>query len=231
MVEVLMPVNVESGTVVVYTDVACAWSTVGLSRFYAARDRAGAADRLRVDHRLFLLEDLNRFPIPKRHVDAEIPVVGPLAPGLGFRPWRPDPSTWPVTVVPADEAVHAAKLQSLEAAEQLDMALRLAFFRDNRCISLLHEILDVAGGCDAVDVDELGAALDDGRARAGMMRGYREHRDDVQGIPSFFLPDGSVVLNPGIELRWEGEPDSGYPVVERDDPKAYDELVDRALGE
>ncbi len=41
------------------------------------------------------------------------------------------------------------------AAEQLDMALRLAFFRDSRCISLHHEILDIASGCDRVDTDAL----------------------------------------------------------------------------
>jgi predicted DsbA family dithiol-disulfide isomerase len=224
-----MSVDVEPGTVVLYTDVACGWSTVGLARFFAARERTGAEERLRVDHRLFLLEDVNRFPIPKRFLDAEIPIVGPLAPELQFKPWQQDPSTWPVTVAPANEAVHAAKMQSLEAAEQLDMALRLAFFRDSRCISLLHEILDIAQECDRVDSDELGAALDEGRARGTMMRDYRSHRDDVQGSPHFFLPDGSDVHNPGIQLRWEGEPGAGYPIVEHDDPQAYDELVARAL--
>ena len=42
---------------VVYTDVVCAWSTVALQRFYAARSRLGLEDRVRVDHRLYLLED------------------------------------------------------------------------------------------------------------------------------------------------------------------------------
>lgn len=139
---------------------------MGLARLYAAREQAQAQDRLRVDHRLFLLEDINRFPIPKRYLDAEIPVAGPLAPELGFKPWQQDPSAWPVTVAPANEAVHAAKAQSYAAAEQLDMALRLAFFRDSRCISLHHEILDIASGCDRVDTDALVEALDTG-ARAG----------------------------------------------------------------
>lgn len=225
-----MTIDVAPDTVVVYTDVACAWSTVGLARLYAARDRARAQDRLRVDHRLFLLEDVNRFPIPKRYLDAEIPVVGPRGPKLGFKPWQRDPSTWPVTVAPANEAVHAAKAQSYAAAEQLDMALRLAFFRDSRCVSLRHEILDIASACDRVDTDALAEALDTGSARGAMMRDYREHRDDVQGSPHFFLADGSDVHNPGIGLRWEGEPGAGYPVVEDDDPGAYDALVRRALG-
>jgi predicted DsbA family dithiol-disulfide isomerase len=219
-------VRAEPGTVVVWTDVVCAWSTVALHRFYAARARLGLDDAVRVDHRLFLLEDVNRFAIPQRMLDAEIPVVGRLEPDLGLSPWAGEPAAWPVTFLPADEAVHAAKQQSLAAAEQLDMALRLAFFRDSRCLSMLHEVVDVAGGCDLVDADEIAAALDDGRARAPMMAGYRAHRDEVQGSPHFFLADGSDVHNPGIEMH----PDEagGYPVVDSDDPSAYDDLVRRA---
>lgn len=54
--------------------------------------------------------------------------------------------------------------------------------------------------------------------------------DDVQGSPHFFLADGSDVHNPGIELHWEGEPGSGFPVVDTDDPSAIDELVRRAAN-
>jgi hypothetical protein len=45
------------------------------------------------------------------------------------------------------------------------MALRLGFWRDSRCISMRHEILDVAADCDRVDVDRLRDDLDSGRAR------------------------------------------------------------------
>lgn len=222
-----MAVTVAPGTVALYTDVVCAWSTVALHRFYAARSRLGLDDQVRVDHRLFLLEDVNRFAIPQRMLDAEIPVVGQLEPALGMSPWAGEPSSWPVTVLPADEAVHAAKQQSPAAAEQLDMALRLAFFRDSRCISMLHEVVDVARGCDLVDADAIAAALDDGRARAAMMADYRAHREDVQGSPHFFLADGSDVHNPGTEQH---SSDAGYPVVDSDDPSVYDDLVRRAAG-
>jgi hypothetical protein len=126
--------------------------------------------------------------------------------------------------------VPAAKTQSYAAAEQLDMALRLAFFRDSRCVSLHHEILDIASACDQVNTDALAGALDAGSARGAMMRDYRERRDDIQGSSYFFLPDGSDVPNPGIGLRWEGEPGAGYLVGKNDDPGAYDALVRRALG-
>ncbi|MGY1753578.1 DsbA family protein [Blastococcus sp. SYSU D01042] len=222
------PLTVAPGTVVVYTDVICAWSTVALHRFLAARSRLGLDDAVRVDHRLFLLEDVNRFAIPQRMLDAEIPVVGQLEPGLGMSPWAGEPSSWPVTVLPADEAVHAAKQQSAAAAEQLDMALRLAFFRDSRCISMLHEVVDVARSCDLVDDDAIAAALDDGRARGPMMADYRANRERVQGSPHFFLADGSDVHNPGIAMH--PDEDGGYPVVDSDDPSVYDDLVRRAAA-
>jgi predicted DsbA family dithiol-disulfide isomerase len=220
--------EVRAGTIVVYTDIACAWSTVAIARLLRARAELGLDDEVAIDHRLFLLEDVNGFPIPKRFLDAEIPVVGALEPDLGWKVWQADPSTWPVTTAPANEAVHAAKRQSFRAAEQLDMALRLAFFRDSRCVALRHEILDIAKGCSDVDTGALGAALDDGSARGRMMRDYRENREAVQGSPHLFFADGHDVHNPGIELRWVGEQGAGFPVVEKDDPAVFRELVQRA---
>ena len=214
--------------VVVFTDVVCGWSTVALHRFYQARERLGLTDVVRVDHQLYLLEDLNRFPIPKRYLDVELPVVGALAPDFGWSPWQGDASTWPITSLLPNEAVHAAKRQSTRAAEDLDMALRHAFFTDSRPISLLHEIVEVAEKCDAVDADVLRRDLDDGSARGEMMRGYRENADDVQGSPHFFLADGYDVHNPGIELHWEGDPGAGFPVVDADDAGAIEDLVQRA---
>ncbi|CDP87441.1 MULTISPECIES: DsbA family oxidoreductase [Mycolicibacterium] len=225
-----MKIDVQPGTVVVFTDVVCGWSTVALHRFYAAREKAGLTDAVRVDHQLFLLEDVNEFPIPKRYLDSEIPVVGALAPEFGWKPWQGDASTWPITSLLTNEAVHAAKRQSLPAAERLDMALRHAFFTDSRPVSLLHEIIGVAQRCSGVDAGALRRDLEQGTARAEMMRGYRDHRDEVQGSPHFFLPDGSDVHNPGIELHWVGEPGAGFPVVDSDDPAAMDELVKRAAG-
>ncbi len=124
-----MKMAVRPGTVVVFTDVVCGWSTVALHRFYQARKRLGLTDKVRIDHQLFLLEDVNRFAIPKRLRDSEIRAVGTLAPEFGWKPWQGDASTWPR--------------------------------RD----------------------------LEDGTARAEMMRSYRRYSDDVQGSPHFFLSD------------------------------------------
>ena len=224
-----MSVSVESGTIVLFSDVVCGWATVALHRFYRARERLGLTDEVRVDHRLFLLEDVTRFPIPKRFLDSEIPVVGSLEPEFGWKPWQGDASTWPITALLSNEAVHAAKRQSAAASEELDLAIRHAFFSDSRPISLLHELVEIAAGCPSVNVDALQRDLDEGAARAPMMRGYREHVDDVRGSPHFFLADGSDVHNPGVELHWECEPGAGFPIVDRDDADVYERLVKRAV--
>lgn len=221
-------IAVRPGTIVVYTDVVCGWSTIALYRLYRERDKAGLTESLHVDHRLFALEDVNRFPVPKRYLEAEIPVLGACEPDFGWKPWQEDPTTWPGTSLPANEAVHAAARQSLRAAEEMDMAVREAFFRDSRPIHLHHELCDIAAGCPSVDVDALAEMLDAGTAREAMMRDYRAHVGQVQGSPHFFVADGSDVHNPGITVHWVGEPGAGFPVVDSDDPSVFADLVRRA---
>lgn len=217
-------------TITAFTDVMCGWSTLAFHRFYRARGAAGLDGRLFLDPQLFLLEDINEMALNTKTIEGEKPVIGALAEELGFGSWQRDPSEYPVTSLLANEAVHAAKEQSPAAVEQLDMALRLAFWSKSRCISMLHEVLDVAGGCDQVDVDRLREALDSGRARGPMMRTYRTSRKGVQGSPHFFLPDGTDVHNPGIEMHQVGEPGAGFLVVDSDDPSVYDDMVQRAAA-
>jgi predicted DsbA family dithiol-disulfide isomerase len=183
--------EVAPGTVVVYTDVVCGWSTVALHGLARARAEAGLDDTEQAE------ADNDDAEHTRRHDGRHL---------------------------------HAAKLQSLRASEQLDMALRLAFFRDSRCIALRHEIVDVAAGCDAVDADALGEALDDGRIRGRMRADARAHRDAVQGSSHLFLADGHVVHNPGIELHRQGDPGGGFPVVGSYDPEVFGELVARAAA-
>jgi predicted DsbA family dithiol-disulfide isomerase len=209
----------------VFGDVMCGWATLALHRFYRARTAAGLDGRLHVDLQLFLLEDVNRIALNTRTIEPEKPVIGALATELAFTQWQRDPSEYPVTSLPANEAVHAAKEQSPAAAEELDMALRLGFWRDSRCISMRHEILDIADGCEHVDVDRLSEAFDSGRARGQMLRTYLAARDEVEGSPHFFLADGSNVHNPGIRIHQEGESGAGFLMVDADDPTAHDELV------
>ena len=50
----------------IYTDVACAWSTAAVHRLLPARADLSLDDAARIDHRCFQLEDVNAFPIPKK---------------------------------------------------------------------------------------------------------------------------------------------------------------------
>jgi hypothetical protein len=159
---------------------------------------------------------VNGRATPKPTLDAEIPVASRLVNRV-FRSWSGALHEWPVTTLLALEAVRAAG----EKAEDLDRALRRAFFHDSRCISLRSVVLDVANGVGA-DVE---AALDDGRCRRAVIDDLALARSSsVKGSPHAFLPDGSDVHNPGIELHW----DAGKPVIDGDDPKVWDELVIRA---
>ncbi|HVF14306.1 MAG TPA: DsbA family protein [Acidimicrobiales bacterium] len=227
---VISPV-ISPGTIVVWSDLACPWAHLAVYRLHQARDSLDLAGAVRFDHRAFVLEVANSRPTPKRILDAEIPVVGALDPGAGWQMWQEDLSCWPVTTLPALEAVQAAKEQGLAAAEQLDRALRVALFGGSRCISLRSVILEVAGECEQVDEDRLRDALDDGRARRMMMDQHAAADDaGVKGSPHLFLPDGTEAHNPGVEFRWEGEHGKGFPVVTADNPTIYTELLQRAAA-
>jgi predicted DsbA family dithiol-disulfide isomerase len=227
----LSDVDVAPGTLAVFADLGCPWAHVAVCRLWAARERAGLSERLRFDVRAFPLELVNERPTPFTAVQVlEVPVLSALEPAAGWEPWSAEPTTWPVTMLPAMEAVEAAKEQGLEASEHLDIELRRAFFGASRCLSLRTVILDVAAGCGRLDADALAEALDDGRARRSMLDGYWSAAETVKGSPHVFLPDGSDELNPGIELHWEGEKGARRLVIDRDDSSIYDDLVRRAAG-
>jgi predicted DsbA family dithiol-disulfide isomerase len=215
--------------IVVWSDVGCPWSHLAVHRLHEARRRLGLEGRVLFDHRAFPLEIVNARPTPKTTLDAEIPVAGARAPEAGWQPWPGHEWHWPVTTLPALEAVQAAKAQGLAASETLDRALRRAFFGQSRCISMRHVVLEVAEECGGVDVEALRDALDDGQARRTVLEHHRRaERDGVKGSPHVFLADGTSVHNPGITMHWEGEHGAGFPVVDADDPSVYDDLLHRA---
>ncbi len=223
-------IDVAPGTIAVYTDLGCPWSHLAVHRLLSTRAAMGLDAEVTLDHRPFLLEDVNAEPTPRRILDAEIPVLGGLDPGAGWQMWQAEEWAWPVTMLLPMEAVQAAKAQSLKASEQLDRALRVAFFGRSRCVSLHSVVLEVAAGCSEVDVDALAEALDDGRARRPLLDQHRgaEASDEVNGSPHLFLPDGTNAHNPGIEMHWEGEHGRGFPVVTKDDPSIYGDLLVQA---
>lgn len=224
--------NVAPGTLQVWSDLGCPWSHVVVWRLWDARRRLGLEDAVRFDHHAFPLELFNAEPTPKLRTDAEWPVAQQLAPRAGWQAWDAAAHEWPVTMLPPMEAVQAAKLQSLAAAEELDRGLRRAFWAESRCISLRHVILEVATECDVVDPAQLAEALDAGRARRALFDDWTVARGEaVRGSAHLFAPDGTDAQNPGIEIgfRDDGSVVGAY-AVEHDDPGAIEELVRRAAG-
>ena len=223
--------DVERGTIALWSDVACPWATLAVVRLHETRERLGLVGRVVLDHRPFSLELANERPTPKRVLEAEIPVAGSRAPNFGWKPWQGQPHEWPATTLLALEAVQAAKAQRPEAGEQLDLALRRAFFVESRCIAMRHVLLDVATRCPTVDVHRLRDDLDRGAHRATLMEQTLGANDrGVSGSPHLFLPDGDDVFNPGVELHWQGDHGAGFPVIDADDPSVYDDLLKRAAA-
>jgi predicted DsbA family dithiol-disulfide isomerase len=221
-------IEVPKGRVVVFSDVGCPWAHLAVFRLHRARSMLGLENEITFEHRSFPLEIFNERPTPRKVLDAEIPVAGALEPEAGWQLWRRPDYQYPVTTLPALEAVHAARLQGDAAQEQLDRALRVAFFGKSEIISMRHVILEVAEGCDAVDANELAAALDDGRSRSTVMSDYHTAQtSDVQGSPHVFVA-GADAPNPGIEMHWHKEHGTGFPVVDKDDPSVYEDLLTRA---
>jgi len=223
--------EVARGTIAVWSDLHCTWAHVAVWRLWDARRRLGLTERVRFDHRIFPLELFNNEPTPYRTVAAEVPACGALAPRAGWQVWQAPMTDWPVTTLLPMEAVQAAKEQSLQASEELDRALRAAFFAESRCISLRHVILEVAIECESVDVAALADALDDGRFRRRISDDWQAaQRDGACGSPPRFFSDGSDAHNPGVTFHWEGDHGIGFPVIDADDPTVYDELLRRAAG-
>jgi predicted DsbA family dithiol-disulfide isomerase len=224
--------DVAPGTIVVWSDIGCPWAHLAVYRLHATRRRLGLDDTVRFEHRPFPLELFNERVTPRRTLAAEVPVVGARDPGAGWQAWQAPEWEWPVTTLPALEAVQAAAAQDARAAEELDRALRVAFFGESRCISARHVILEVASKCDLVDTESLAGTLDDGVARRTVIARFEEAgaSEAITGSPHLFLPDGTDAHNPGITMHWEGIPGEGFPVIDDDDPGVYDELLRRAAG-
>jgi predicted DsbA family dithiol-disulfide isomerase len=222
--------DVPKGTIAMYGDIACPWAHLAGLRLMRWRARLGLTDRVHFDMRAFPLELVNERPTPKRILDEEIPVAGALEPSAEWQVWQRESHEWPVTTLLPLEAVAAARELGQDAHERLAFGLRHALFAQSRCVSLRHEVLSVARD-EGIDTWALARALDNGRARRVVLDQFHDHVDGpVKGSPHLFLPDGSDVHNPGIDMHWEGEPGVGFPVVDNDDESVYEDILTRVAA-
>lgn len=220
-----------AGVVVLYSDIGCPWGSLAVHRLRRRRAERGLDDEVRIDHRAFPLELFNEQVTPKTIVDSEVAVVGSHEPDLAWRPWSRKEREYPSTTLLPLEAVQAAKAEAvggLRASEDLDAALRSAWYADSRSIHLWSELLAIAAELPTVDADALAARLRDGAGRAEVFAQWDESKRHAQGSPHLHLTDGTSVHNPGITLEWTDQQFAGMPRIAADDVGTYDDLLDRA---
>jgi predicted DsbA family dithiol-disulfide isomerase len=217
-------------TLVVYSDLNCSFAHLAVHRLHETRRRLGLEDVVWFDHRAFPLELFNKRVNKRPGVDSEISVVGALEPDAGWQLWQRHDWEYPVTTLPALEAVQAAKAQGWPASEQLDRGLRRAFWAQSRCISMRHVILEIAAETGAVDTEVLASDLDTGRARSAVLLNYAQACGGrVNCSPHLFLFDGTEAANPGVHRRWvNGEFGVGFPVIDADHSSVYEKLLTHA---
>ncbi|GAA1774070.1 MULTISPECIES: hypothetical protein [Streptomonospora] len=214
--------------VTVWSDIGCPWATLALETLHA-RARERGAD-LTVDHRAFPLELFNRMPTPKYIVESELVVIAARLPHLRWRLWPGPESAYPVTTLPALDAVQAAKsprVGGLSASDELDTALRRALYEQGRCVSILPVVLEVAEECPAVDAAALEQELSRGGGRAEVFEQWRTARGPhIQGSAHVFA-EGFAEHNPGVRYHWTAPPpEGGFPYFEEYDSTWADKLVD-----
>lgn len=220
-------------TVTIWSDIHCPWAFVAVHRIRVARDRYRPG--VVIDQRPWPLEWINGQGTPRHIVEPETAVLANHEPEL-FSAFRGE--SWPSSFLPAFELVAAAReVGGLRAAEDVDYALRLAFFRDSADVSIragLEQALALvaevgAASGEALDLDAVLARWDDGAVRATVRTDYEHSRTlPIQGSPQVFWPDGSTTHNPGMsDHTWL----RGIPRIRSSDPEEPARLLQATTSE
>lgn len=215
-------------TVTVWSDIHCPWATVAVHRLRVARDRERPAVVL--DQRPWPLELVNGSGTPRQIVVPETAVLAQHEPDL-FSAY--DNDSWPSSFLPAFELVAAARrVGGLRAAEDVDYALRLAFFREHIDVSIragLEQALHVAADLSSeLDCRAVLACWDSEPVRGDVLADYERSKElPIQGSPHIFWPDGSSTHNPGLsDHTWV----RGIPRVRSADPDEPARLLREKTG-
>jgi predicted DsbA family dithiol-disulfide isomerase len=193
-------------TIDIWSDIHCPWAFVAVHRLRVARDK----HRLDVVFvpRAWPLEWVNRRGTPRNIVVTETAALASHEPEL-FNAYTND--SWPSTFLPAFELVAATRrVLGVRAAEDVDYALRLAFFRDSVDVSIEAGLRDALALATALNPD-----IDPDRVMHTWMRmNPRADVDDdfqisktvaIQGSPQIMWLDGATTHNPGMtDHQWTG---------------------------
>jgi predicted DsbA family dithiol-disulfide isomerase len=189
-------------TIELYSDVHCPWAYMALFRLRKIWPEYEG--RVRIRFRALSLELKNKRPTPKPTLDQEALLMVRQEPDLPIQIWSRRNWEYVPTLLPAFEAVKAAAEQGDDAAWEYSWQLRRAFFFDSRTICMrwvLAEVAEEAG----LDVGQFLADWDSSRFREAVIaesyHGWEELK--VPGSPTFVLPGGKQVPNPGaIGVEW-----------------------------
>lgn len=186
-----------SVSIAMYADLACPYAYVTAYRLRKLREEY--RETIVIEHKSLSLEYINREPTPKPLLDQELPSLVREEPDIPYQPWQRPDSEWPVTIWPAFEAVKCAERQSLALADDLDWAIRVAFFAESRCISLRHVVLELAQQV-GLDMARFTDDFDRGVTKYLVLQEAQEgwERLHVDGSPTFVLPSGKQISNVGL---------------------------------
>lgn len=201
----------------VWSDLHCPWALICVHRLRAARAELGLTDVV-INPRAWPLEWVNERGTPRDIVATESIVLHAEEPSLFSRYDNP---SWPSTFLPAFELVAAARRAGgPRAAEEVDYALRLAFFRDSVDVSiesgLRHALALAVSQHPGIDAGTVLQIWYHEPVRADVLADYEHSRTlPIQGSPQVFLPSGRTLHNPGLtEHGWE----RGIPRIHHRDP-------------
>ena len=193
--------------------------------------------RVRVAWRALALEIKNEQTTPKFILDQEIPLMARQEPELPIGPWRAPEWQYPVTLLPAFEARACAERQGDAAAWEFGWRVRMALFAESRCVSARHVLLEVARE-SGLDLERFARDWDSGAERPRILA--ESHRGweilNVDGSPTFVLPNGRQVHNPGA---WKATWGPGKQIVKVDPApdapdgdwrRAYRAFLDEAVA-
>ncbi len=221
-------------TVELYSDIHCPWAYLALFRLRQVWPEY--QDRVRLSFRALSLELKNKRPTPKPILDVEFDLMKEQEPGLPIQRWQAPEYLFVPTFLPAFEAEKAAEQQGEEAGWEFAWQVRLAFFDKSRTVCMRNELKRVARDA-GLDAEQFLIDWDSGRFRreviAESYHGWEELK--VEGSPTFLLPSGKQVHNPGamrVKLDRNGQVTDKQPAdcPDGDCLQPYRAMLDEAIG-
>ena len=207
-----------TATVTIYSDIHCPWAALAVHRLRRARDANGLD--VVFDPRAWPLELVNSHGTSRDIVETETAVLAQHEEEL-FSRFRGD--SWPSSFLPAFEAVAAARRAlGVPAAEEVDYALRVAFFRESADLSVRSAIAEAVQD-SGVDAEAVMKIWDREPVRADVLDDYARSAElPIQGSPQIFWPGGETTHNPGMtDHEWV----RGIPRLRSVDGDAVERLL------